>query len=79
MTTAPHWSGAFDVVMSSGHESAQLATVTVTPNEQVASVLFDASFAEQLTAVVPSGKLEPEGGLQVIVARSRQPLEVGVE
>ena len=79
VTTAPHWPGVFDTEISSGQASAQLATVTVTAKEQVASVVFDASFAEQLTAVLPSVKTEPEGGLQVIVARPRHPLAVGAE
>jgi len=49
---------------------------TTTLKVQVAKVLFDASFAEQFTAVVPTGKLEPEGGVQVLVLLG-QPLEVG--
>jgi len=79
VTAAPHWPGVFETEMSSGQVSAQLATITVTAKEQEASVVFDASFAEQLTAVLPSVKTEPEGGLQVIVARSRHPVAVGAE
>ena len=39
---------------------------TVTVNPQLAE-LFTESFAVQLTGVVPSGKLDPDGGVQVIV------------
>ena len=35
---------------------------------QAADILFAASTATQLTVVVPSGKLEPEAGVQVTVA-----------
>ena len=52
------------------------AGLTVTLKEQLASVLFDPSFPEQLTVVVPTGKLEPDDGVQVIV-RLGQPLGVG--
>ena len=40
---------------------------TVTVNEQVA-VLPDVSVAVQVTVVVPAGKLDPEGGVQITVA-----------
>ena len=39
---------------------------TVTVKLQLA-VLFDASVAEQLTVVVPIGKLDPDGGVHVTV------------
>ncbi|HXI93425.1 MAG TPA: hypothetical protein VNO24_25725 [Blastocatellia bacterium] len=51
---------------------------TVTRKLQLASVFCDASFAVQLTVVTPTEKLEPEGGLQVIVTLG-QPLDVGFE
>ena len=53
------------------------ACVTVTLKEQVASV-FDPLVPEQLTVVVPNGKVEPDGGLHVIVILG-QPLGVGEE
>jgi len=40
---------------------------TVTVKLQLA-VLFDASVAEQLTVVVPIGKLDPDGGVQLTVS-----------
>ena len=58
--------------------SVQLGTVTVTVKPQLAMILFDASCPVQFTNVVPAGKLEPEGGLQIIV-RVGQPLKVGCE
>ena len=64
--------------MSSGQLTAQVALLTITVKLQLATVLFDASFAVQLTVVEPSGKLEPEAGLQVVVMVG-QPLEVGFE
>jgi hypothetical protein len=39
-------------------------TVTVKPQ---LAVLFEESFAEQLTGVVPIGKLDPDGGLHMTV------------
>ena len=54
------------------------AGLTVTEKTQVATVLFDASFAVQFTAVVPTGKLDPDGGVQVLVTLG-QPLAVGNE
>lgn len=52
------------------------AGLTVTEKLQLARVLFEASFPEQLTVVEPTGKLEPDGGVQVMV-RLGQPLGVG--
>jgi hypothetical protein len=54
------------------------AGLTVTVKLQLASVLFDPSFPEQLTVVVPVEKLEPDGGVQVMV-KLGQPLGVGNE
>ncbi len=63
MTTAPHWFGLFDVVMFAGQVMAQPA-VTVTVKLQLA-VFIAPSDTEQFTVVVPSGKLEPDAGMQV--------------
>jgi hypothetical protein len=64
--------------MSSGQLTAQVALLTITIKLQLATVLFDASFAVQLTVVEPNGKVKPEAGLQVVVMVG-QPLEVGFE
>ena len=48
---------------------------TVTVNEQLL-VLFDASVAVQLTVVAPTGKVEPDAGVQLAVAPGQ--LSVGV-
>ena len=62
MTTAPHWFAAFEAVTFAGHVMAQPA-VTVTLKLQLA-VFIAASVTEQLTVVTPSGKLEPDAGVQ---------------
>jgi hypothetical protein len=54
------------------------AGLTVTEKLQVASVTFDPFFPEQLTVVVPIGKLEPDDGVQVTV-RLGQPFGVAEE
>jgi hypothetical protein len=54
-----------------------VAPLTVTRNEQLA-VPLDALVAVQVTTVVPSGKAEPDDGLQVIV-KPEQLLAVGCE
>jgi len=46
-------------------------SLTVTVNEQLA-VLLDASVTEQLTVVVPFGKVEPEAGIQAGVPTPEQ-------
>jgi hypothetical protein len=53
---------------------AALMTVTLKP--QLAMISFDASLPSQFTGVIPTGKVEPEGGLQMIV-KVGHPLEVG--
>lgn len=63
--------------MLAGQVSVQgAAGLTVTANVQLPTVLFEPSFARQLTVVVPNGKLEPDGGLQVMVTLG-QPLGAG--
>jgi hypothetical protein len=52
-----------------------MASFTVTVKEQLA-VLPAPSVAVQVTVVVPFGKVEPEGGLQVTVTPGQ--LSVGV-
>jgi len=47
-------------------------SLTVTVNEQPGP-----AESEQLTVVVPTGKTEPDGGLQVIVPPQAEPLSVG--
>ena len=53
------------------------AACTVTVNEQLA-VLLEVSVAAQVTVVVPTGKLEPEAGLQVTVCPGQLSLLLGV-
>jgi hypothetical protein len=50
------------------------ATVTVKLHEAVLPLVSD---AVQLTGVVPTGKVEPEAGLQVKVAPGQLSLTVG--
>ena len=65
-------------VILAGHEIVHGEVLeTITRKSQLATVFCDASFAKQLTTVVPTRKLEPEGGVQVMVTVG-QPLEVGV-
>lgn len=70
--------GGFSVAMTlAGQVSSQRAAFdTVTEKLQVAMRLFDSSCPSQLTGVVPNGKVEPDGGSQMIV-KDGQPLEVG--
>lgn len=75
LTFAPHWPGALFTTMFAGHEIVHAsATVTVKLHE---AVLLLVSLAEQLTVVVPTGKLDPEAGLQVKVAPGQLSLTVG--
>jgi len=76
VTTAPHWFGSFNRVASPGQVSLQATSVTVTLNMQLA-VLPEPSVAVQVTGVVPTGKFEPEGGLQFVVTPGQLSLAVG--
>ena len=51
-------------------------TVTVTVKEHVA-VRLEPSVAVQFTVVVPTGKLEPEAGEQLVVTPAQLSLAVG--
>jgi hypothetical protein len=53
-------------VQASGSESAKPARLTPTEKLHV-DMLFEASVALQLTVVTPTGKTEPEGGVQTAV------------
>jgi hypothetical protein len=71
----------FDVTtMFAGHVIAgSCVSCTVTVNEHVASGLFgDASLAVQVTVVVPTGKVEPDAGVQTIVAPEQLSVAVAV-
>ena len=70
MTFLPHWPELLFVTMLVGQEIEQLC-VTVTVKEQLPE-LPAVSLAEQLTVVVPSEKLEPDGGVQVTVRAPSQ-------
>jgi len=75
VTTAVHRFGAVFVVMFAGHVKEH-SGFTVTVNVQ-AFVFIDESVAVQVTVVVPTTKLEPEGGAQLAVGAGGQ-LSVGV-
>jgi hypothetical protein len=63
VTTAPHWSGSLGTVASAGQVmTGGCVSMTVTVNEQVGPVVL-----VHVTVTVPTGKNEPEGGLQVTV------------
>jgi hypothetical protein len=50
-------------------------SLTVTVNVHIA-IFIDASFAVQVTVVVPTGKQNPEGGEQVAVAPGQLSLTI---
>ena len=81
MTVAePEPDGFSLAVTLAGHVIVQVEEpMTVTLKPQVASTLLDWSVALQLTWVVPTGKAEPEIGLQTIVTLGQVPVVVGVE
>lgn len=67
-------------VILAGQVIAQVEEpLTLTAKLQLATTLFDTSLPVQVTTVCPTGKLEPEGGLQVIVRLGQVPAAVGVE
>ena len=67
-------------VILAGHVMLQAGRLlTVTVKLQVATTTSDVSFPLQITEVSPTGKLEPEGGLQVIVRLGQGPTAVAVE
>lgn len=69
MTAALHWPEGVVWVISPGQvrvQAAPLVTVTVKPQD---TALFDESVALQVTAVVPTLNVEPEGGLQTVVTQ----------
>lgn len=59
------------MMLKAGGGGVLSITVTVTVKEQEA-VLPEASLAVQVTVVVPFGKVEPEGGLQLTTTPSGQ-------
>ena len=78
--TAEHCPAPAACVMLAGHviEGACVSLI-VTVNEQVAELL-DASITEQLTVVVPFGKVEPDGGVHTGVPTPGQlSVAVGVK
>jgi hypothetical protein len=78
LTTAEHTFGSVGLVMLAGQLIVGFSvSLTVTVNWQLA-VLFDASCAVHVTVVVPFGKVEPDGGLQLTVAPGQLSLADGV-
>jgi hypothetical protein len=63
VTAAPHCPWSFGAVMLAGQVMTQ-PCCTATVNEQVPA-FWAASMTLQFTVVVPTGKVEPDGGLQV--------------
>ena len=76
MMTAPHSLGLFDRAMPDGQINEQVLLSTVTVKEQV-TALPEALLVSQLTVVAPSGKLEPDGGVQVAVPEAQLSFVVG--
>ena len=75
---APHSPAAALTVMFDGQVSVQAVPFTVTVNEQLA-VLLDKSVAVHVTVVVPTGKLDPEGRVQLTVTLPLSSDAVGAE
>ena len=77
LTTVPE-SEACVTVMSGGQAIVGFSvSLTVTVKEQLA-VLPEASVAVQVTAVVPFGNVEPDGGEQLVVTPGQLSLAVVV-
>ena len=73
VTTAPQVPASAHCVMFDGHWIVGFSqSLTVTLNEQF-ETLPAASVALQLTVVVPTGKAEPEGGVQTTLTGVLQP------
>lgn len=66
-------------VMLAGHAPSvgAVESTTCTVKLQLEDMLLAASFATQVTVVVPNGKLEPDGGVQVTVGVPQLSLAVG--
>ena len=81
MTVAePEPEGDSLAVTLAGQVIAQVEELlTRTVKLQEASTLFEPSVPLQLTTDSPTGKLEPDGGLHVIVRVGQSPTVVGVE
>lgn len=78
-TAAPEPAGFSVAITLAGQMISHGAPlVTVTLKLQLARRLFVSSCASQLTVVVPSENVVPDGGVQTIV-ESGQPLDVGSE
>ena len=73
VTVAPHWFAELFAWISLGHVIEHVALVTVTVKLQLSPVLL-----LQFTVVLPTPKLEPEGGAHRMVS-PEQPLPVGDE
>jgi hypothetical protein len=62
--------------ISEGHVIVQLTSVTITLKPQLVAMPA-VSVAVQVTAVLPIGKFEPEGGLQLDVTPGQLSVAVG--
>lgn len=54
-------------------------SLTVTVKLQGSDILFDASVAVHVTVVIPTGKLDPDAGLQFTVAPGQLSIGVAVK
>jgi hypothetical protein len=78
VTSAEHWPGSVLAMMSAGQVTLGFSvSLTVTVKTQL-SVFPEASVAVEVTAVVPFGKLEPEGGVEVKATPGQLSLAVGL-
>ncbi|KOP78207.1 hypothetical protein AN957_03155 [Cytobacillus solani] len=79
LTIAPHWPGAFDVIISLEQVMfGAWVSSTVTVNEQESTTIPEASVSVHVTIVAPTGKKEPEPGLHDAIAPIQLPETVGV-
>jgi hypothetical protein len=68
LTAAEHWPDELPTVIGAGHiTTGGCESVTVTVNVHALDVLPDASVAVQLTLVVPTGNVEPDAGVHIVV------------
>lgn len=75
MTVALHWPAGALCVTSDGHVSVQAAPLVTTTLKLQETVLLAESVAVQVTVVVPTTNLDPEGGAHTVF--TQLPVVVG--